>query len=111
MRVGWGGGGGWVGGVGGGYGGGWECMRTENQWLRCWKHLAEALDDETRDYATEKGFEPGELDVNGWALLHHAVADSAHRRLLLGVVKGIVAAEHGQLNAITKGVCRRGTRL
>ena len=85
--MGWGGGGGVCVWVGGGYGGGWQCLGTEKQWLRFWKHLAEALDDETEEYATEKGFEPGELDVNGWALLHHAVADSAHRRRLLGVVR------------------------
>jgi hypothetical protein len=42
------------------------------------------LNDETEEYATEKGFDPGELDVNGWALLHHAVADSAHRDACLG---------------------------
>ena len=45
------------------------------------------------EYAEGKGFgDVTEVDSNGWTLLHHAAADSQHRRGMLEVVRGLLAA-------------------
>ena len=43
------------------------------------------------DYAEGKGYGVLEVDSNGWTLLHHAAADSQHRRGMLEVVRGLLA--------------------
>ena len=45
------------------------------------------------EYAEGKGFgDVTEVDSNGWTLLHHAAADSQHRRGMLEVARGLLAA-------------------
>ena len=44
------------------------------------------------DYAEAKGYGVLEVDSNGWTLLHHAAADSQHRRGMLEVIRGLLAA-------------------
>ena len=43
------------------------------------------------DYAEAKGYGVLEVDPNGWSLLHHASADSQHRRGMLEVIRGLLA--------------------
>ena len=43
------------------------------------------------DYAEGKGYGVLEVDSNGWTLLHHAAAESQHRRGMLEVVRGLLA--------------------
>ena len=43
-----------------------------------------------REFAESKGFGPHSVDSNGWTLLHHAAADSQHRRCMLEVVRGLL---------------------
>ena len=44
------------------------------------------------EFAEGKGYGVLEVDSNGWTLLHHAAAESQHRRGMLEVVRGLVAA-------------------
>ena len=44
------------------------------------------------DYAEGKGYGVLEVDSNGWTLIHHAAAESQHRRGMLEVVRGLLAA-------------------
>ena len=44
------------------------------------------------EYAEGKGYGVLEVDSNGWTLLHHAAADSQHRRGMLEVVEGLLEA-------------------
>ena len=45
-----------------------------------------------REFAESKGFGPRAVDSNGWTLLHHAAVQSQHRRGMLEVVRGLLAA-------------------
>ena len=48
------------------------------------------LEGAALEYAEGKGFgDVIEVDSNGWTLLHHAAADSQHRRGMLEVVRGL----------------------
>ena len=42
------------------------------------------------ELAEGKGYGPFSVDFNGWTLLHHAVAQSQHRRGMLEVVRGLL---------------------
>ena len=44
------------------------------------------------DYAEGKGYGVLDVDTSGWTLLHHAAAESQHRRGMLEVVRGLLAA-------------------
>ena len=44
------------------------------------------------EYAEGKGYGVLEVDSNGWTLLHHAAAESQHRRGMLEVGRGLLAA-------------------
>ena len=44
------------------------------------------------EYAEGKGYGVLDVDTIGWTLLHHAAAESQHRRGMLGVVRGLLAA-------------------
>ena len=49
------------------------------------------LEGAAREFAEAKGYGPLDVDVVGWTLLHHAAAESQHRRGMLGVVRGLLA--------------------
>ena len=44
------------------------------------------------DFAEGKGYGPLSVDSTGWTLLHHATVQSQHRRGMLDVVRGLLAA-------------------
>ena len=44
------------------------------------------------DFAEGKGYGPLSVDSTGWTLLHHAAVQSQHRRGMLEVVRGLLAA-------------------
>ena len=44
------------------------------------------------DFAEGKGYGPLSVDSTGWTLLHHAAVQSQHRRGMLDVVRGLLAA-------------------
>ena len=44
------------------------------------------------DFAEGKGYGPLSVDSTGWTLLHHATVQSQHRRGMLEVIRGLLAA-------------------
>ena len=44
------------------------------------------------DFAEGKGYGPLSVDSTGWTLLHHATVSSQHRRGMLEVIRGLLAA-------------------
>ena len=52
----------------------------------------DGLEGAALDYAEAKGYGVLEVDSNGWTLLHHASADSQHKRGMLEVIRGLLAA-------------------
>ena len=44
------------------------------------------------DFAEGKGYGPLSVDSTGWTLLHHATVHSQHRRGMLEVIRGLLAA-------------------
>ena len=48
------------------------------------------LEGPALDFAEGNGYGPFSVDFNGWTLLHHAAAQSQHRRGMLEVVRGLL---------------------
>ena len=44
------------------------------------------------EFAEGKGYGPLSVDSTGWTLLHHATVQSQHRRCMLEVIRGLLAA-------------------
>ena len=67
------------------------------------------LEGAAREFAEAKGYGPLDVDVVGWTLLHHAAAESQHRRGMLGVVRGLLAVMPRELvDQGTQGVTPDG---
>ena len=50
------------------------------------------LQGAAREFADGKGYGPLSVDSTGWTLLHHATVQSQHRRGMLEVIRGLLAA-------------------
>ena len=48
------------------------------------------LEGPALDFAEGNGYGPFSVDFNGWTLLHHAAAQSQHRRGMLEVIRGLL---------------------